>query len=209
MSLEELELPPHYDPTKVAEVWRVPYQARAQEAAIWAKENDIPPAVCDVKRVALMIVDAQNTFCIPDFELFVGGRSGIGAVEDNRRLCEFIYRNLNRITQIIVTMDTHQAVQIFHAIYLVNDRGEHPAPMILVSYDDVVNGKWKFNSNLAGSLGITPEDGQRHLLHYVQSLKEKGKFDLTIWPYHAMLGGIGHALVSLRRRSAFFSHHCP
>lgn len=204
MSVEELELPPHYDPTKVAEVWRVPYQDRAQEAAIWAKENGISPAVCDVKRVALMIVDAQNTFCIPDFELFVGGRSGMGAVEDNRRLCEFIYRNLNRITQIIVTMDTHQAVQIFHAIYLVNDWGEHPVPMTLVSYDDVVNGKWKFNPNLAGSLGITPEDGQRHLLHYVQSLKEKGKFDLTIWPYHAMLGGIGHALVASVEEALFF-----
>ncbi|MBN1538243.1 MAG: hypothetical protein JW908_16010 [Anaerolineales bacterium] len=208
MSINEfgtlLELPLHFNPAQVGEVWRVPYYERAQEAATWAKEKDISPAVTDKYKIALMIVDAQNTFCIPEFELFVGGRTGMGAVEDNRRLCEFIYRNLNRLTQIIVTMDTHQAVQIFHALYLVNDRGEHPAPMTLVSYEDVAQGKWKFNSNLAGSLEITPEDGQRHLLHYVKSLKDKGKFDLTIWPYHAMLGGIGHALVASVEEALFF-----
>lgn len=199
-----IELPSHYDPAKVARVWRVPYLERAQEAAVWAKEKGISPAVSDRQKIALMIVDAQNTFCIPEFELFVGGRSGMGAVEDNRRLCEFIYRNLNRLTQIIVTLDTHQAVQIFHAIYLINDQGEHPAPMTLVSYEDVVGGKWKFNPDLAGSLGIKPEDGQRHLLHYVRALKAKGKFDLTIWPYHAMLGGIGHALVAAVEEALFF-----
>ncbi len=199
-----LELPPHYDPAKVAGVWRVPYLQRAQEAALWARQNHITPAAEDRKKIALMIVDAQNTFCLPEFELFVGGRSGMGAVEDNRRLCEFIYRNLNHLTQIIATMDTHQAVQIFHAIYLVNEKGEHPAPMTLVTYEDVVQGKWMFNANLAGSLGITPEDGQRQLLHYVRSLKEKGKFDLTIWPYHAMLGGIGHALAASVEEALFF-----
>ncbi len=199
-----LELPPHYDPEKVASVWRVPYLQRAQEAALWSRQHNILPAASDRRRVALMIVDAQNTFCLPEFELFVGGRSGMGAVEDNRRLCEFIYRNLHHLTQIIVTLDTHQAVQIFHAIYLINDQGEHPAPMTLISYEDIVQGKWKFNPNLAGSLGIKPEDGQRHLLHYVKSLKEKGKFDLTIWPYHAMLGGIGHALVASVEEALFF-----
>ena len=56
-----------------------------------------------------MLIDVQNTFCIPDFELYVGGRSGHGAVEDNIRLCEFIYRNLGNITHITATMDTHLA----------------------------------------------------------------------------------------------------
>ncbi len=27
-------------------------------------------------------------------------------------------------------------------------------------------------------------------------LKQHGKYDLTIWPYHVMLGSIGHALVA-------------
>ena len=57
------------------------------------------PASRRLVRLCLLAVDVQNTFCIPGFELFVAGRSGTGAVDDNRRLCEFIYRNLGTITQ--------------------------------------------------------------------------------------------------------------
>jgi nicotinamidase-related amidase len=45
---------------------------------------------------------------------------------------------------------------------------------------------------------------QRHLLHYTGELKKSGKYELTIWPYHAMLGGIGHALVSAVEEAIFF-----
>ncbi len=201
---QELPLPPHYQPEKVGEVWKVAYQERATEAARWAHDQSIRPAMDDPFRVCLLLVDVQNTFCIPGFELFVGGRSGTGAVDDNRRLCEFIYRNLHRITEICPTMDTHQAMQIFHAIFFVNDKGEHPAPYTLISEEDIVNGIWKFNSALSPRLGMTAEDGDRFIRHYVHKLKEKGKYELTIWPYHAMLGGIGHALVSAVEEAIFF-----
>lgn len=42
------------------------------------------------------------------------------------------------------------------------------------------------------------------LEHYAQQLKQSGKYDLTIWPYHGMLGGIGHALVSAFEEAVFF-----
>jgi nicotinamidase-related amidase len=54
------------------------------------------------------------------------------------------------------------------------------------------------------ALGISAEYGQRYLHHYTRRLKEGGKYDLTIWPYHAMLGGIGHALVSCIEEAIFF-----
>jgi hypothetical protein len=63
----------------------------------------------------------------------VGGRSGTGAIDDNRRLCEFIYRHLHRITQICPTMDTHQLLQIFHPIFLFDEKGNHPTPFNLIS----------------------------------------------------------------------------
>ena len=200
----DLPLPPHYDPTQVGQVWRVPYQERAAQAAQWAKQHNLPPAAEDRSRICLVAVDVQNTFCIPGFELYVGGRSGTGAVDDNRRLCEFIYRNLGGITQIVPTMDTHQAMQIFHSIYLINDQGEHPAPFTLVSVENIRQGIWKFNPAIAADLGIAPTDGQRLLEHYVRQLRESSKYDLTIWPYHAMLGGIGHALVSAVEEAIFF-----
>lgn len=200
----QLPLPPHFKADKVGEVWKVAYQELAQSAKEWAEKYAIPPAGEDVFKIALIAIDMQNTFCLPGFELFVGGRSGMGAVEDTRRLCEFIYRNLGSITRIVATLDTHRAMQIFHPIYLVNAKGEHPSPLTLVSEEDVRQGRWMFNPQVAKSLGISPEAGQRHLLHYTAELKKQGKYALTIWPYHAMLGGIGHALVPALEEAIFF-----
>ena len=204
MAHRELPLPPHFDPDKVGTVWKVLYQERAREAEKWAKQHTIPSAATDRFKICLVAVDMQNTFCIPGFELFVGGRSGAGAVDDNRRLCAFIYRNLDVITQISPTMDTHQAVQIFHSVFWVNDKGEHPEPYTLISGQDVTSGRWRFNPALSYSLGIDEHYAQRYLRHYTKRLKEGGKYELTIWPYHVMLGSIGHALVSAVEEAIFF-----
>lgn len=200
----ELPIPPHFNPGKVGELWKVDYQQRAVDARAWARRFQLRPVSTDQFRISLVGVDVQNTFCLPGFELYVRGRSGTGAVDDNRRLAAFIYRNLGMLTEISLTMDTHQAMQIFHAVFLVDGKGEHPAPMTLVTAEDVRKGRWKFNSELAPSLGITPEYGQELLLHYTQELKKRSKYDLTIWPYHAMLGGVGHALVPAIEEAVFF-----
>jgi nicotinamidase-related amidase len=200
----ELQLPPHFDPGRVGEVWRVPYEERASEASEWAHEQRLVPAAEDTFRLCLLAVDVQNTFCIPGFELFVAGRSGTGAVDDNRRLCEFVYRNLGEITQIFPSLDTHHAMQVFHAIWLVDEDGNHPAPYTLVSAEDVASGRWRANPEVAEALGIGPDYAARHLASYTRQLAAGGKYDLTIWPYHAMLGGIGHALVSAFEEAVFF-----
>jgi nicotinamidase-related amidase len=149
-------------------------------------------------------VDVQNTFCIPGFELFVAGRSGTGAVDDNVRLCEFLYRNLGAITKIVPTLDTHRTMQIFHEFWLVDEEGNHPVPYTLVSSDDVESGRWRVNPTSPESVGIDAEYAQRHLLHYTRTLAAGGKYNLTVWPYHAMLGGIGHSLVPAVEEAIFF-----
>ena len=202
--LANLPLPPHYQPDSVERIFRVPYEQRAAEAERWAAEYNLHPAVEDKFRVALIAVDVQNTFCLPDFELYVGGRSGRGALDDNRRLVEFVYRNLGVITQIYPTLDTHQAAQIFHALFFVNAKGEHPGPMTTITAADIENGVWRFNKDLAPSLGLDPAYAQAHLRHYTHTLAETGRYDLTVWPYHAMLGSIGHALVPAFEDVMFF-----
>jgi nicotinamidase-related amidase len=194
-----LPAPPHFEPERVGEVWRVPYEERASNAAAWARAHGLAPAADDSRRIALLLVDVQNTFCLPDFELYVPG-----AVDDGRRICEFVYRNLDAITQIVLTLDTHQAMQIFHALWLVDEDGRHPAPYTAVSADDVERGVWRFNPDAGGALGVDPEAGQLHLLEYTRRLERGGKYALTVWPYHAMLGGIGHALVSAVEEAVFF-----
>ena len=185
----ELPLPPHWDPNRVDEVWRVSYEERAAGAEAWAAQHGLGPAADDSRRVALLLVDVQNTFCTPGFELFVPG-----APDDNRRLCAFVYRNLGAITQIVPTLDTHQAMQVFHAAWLVDEAGRHPAPYTVVSAEDVERGVWR---------AADPAE-QESLLQYVRALEARGRFRLTVWPYHAMLGGIGHALVSAVEEAVFF-----
>ena len=175
-----LPVPPHFDPDSVGDVWRVPYEQRAREAQAWAAEHGLQAAAEDEFRLCVLAVDVQNTFCIPDFELFVAGRSGTGAVDDNRRLCEFIYRNLGTITRIFPSLDTHEEAE------------------------DVANGRWRVNPAVAEAIGLDGDYAARHLAYYTRRLADGGKFDLTIWPYHAMLGGIGHALVSAVEEAIFF-----
>ncbi|HBL10913.1 MAG TPA: isochorismatase [Cyanobacteria bacterium UBA11162] len=202
----QLPIPSYFNPSKVAEVWRVLYQERATEAKEWAKRHEIQPAFQDKTRICLMIIDVQNTFCLPQFELFVGGRSGKGAIDDNVRLCEFIYRNLGVISAIAPTLDTHTAMQIFHPIFWINDAGEHPTPAAtIITLDDVKKGIWKVNPAIAYSIANGDYSTlENHALHYVRRLSEEGKYPLTVWPYHAMLGGIGHAIVSAVEEAIFF-----
>jgi nicotinamidase-related amidase len=199
--MTQLPIPAHFQPHSVGEIWRVPYQERANDAKQWAQQHQILPVNSTQPNVKLLLIDVQNTFCLPDFELFVGGRSGRGAIDDNVRLCEFIYRNLDRISQIVATMDTHHSWQIFHPIFWVNERGEHPTPATTIAPEDVMMGKWRVNPEAADE---TPEQLQAYALHYVQQLSNGGKYPLMIWPYHAMLGGIGHALVPAVEEAIFF-----
>ena len=208
MPTPQLPLPPHFDADRVNQVWRIPYQERQHEALDWAQEHAIRPASEDHVRTYLLLVDVQNTFCIPDYELFVGGRSGNGAVEDNIRLCEFIYRNLPHISKIACTMDTHTAMQIFHEVFWINEAGEHPAPLqTLITQAEIEAGTWRVNP--AVTENVMGDQNQYEKLrayskHYVKTLTADGKYPLTIWPYHAMLGGIGHAVVSAVDEACFF-----
>jgi nicotinamidase-related amidase len=201
---EPLPLPPHWNPDKVGEVWRVDYAQRFDDASRWRDTHAIPSVAEDSFRIALVIVDMQNTFCSPGFELFVAGRSGTGALDDSRRLCEFVYRNLGRLTQIVPTLDTHQALQIFHPALIVDAAGRHAEPFTVVTAADVEAGRWRIRPEAAQGLGLDPDYAEQHLRYYTRALEDGGKYSLTVWPFHAMLGGIGYALVAALEEALFF-----
>lgn len=205
MKIQALPLPEHFNPDRVGDTWRVPFRQRAVDARQWAAHHHLTPADRDDTRIGLLIVDVQNTFCLPDFELFVAGRSGRGAIEDNIRLCRFIYRYLHLITETVVTLDTHLAAQIFHPLFWIDAAGHHPAPMTVIRTEDLDTGRWRVNPALSRlKEGWSEERMTRYARHYTRQLAEKDKFDLMIWPYHAMFGGIGHALVAAVEEALFF-----
>jgi nicotinamidase-related amidase len=201
----QLPIPPHFDSTTVGEIWRVDYGQRAADAESWARQHCIDPAADDEFRVCLLLVDCQNTFCIPGHELFVAGRSGMGAVEDNVRLCEFIYRNLDVLTEIAPTLDTHTTLQIFHPIFWIDEAGNHPrGAETVITVEDFERGRWRVNPAVAAAIGWgTADELQAFAGHYVRELG-RGRLPLMVWPYHAMLGGIGHALVPAVEEALFF-----
>jgi nicotinamidase-related amidase len=59
------------------------------------------------RQTRLLLIDVQNTFCLPEFELFIGCHSGCGAIDDSNQIYKFIYPDLGKIYQIIATMDTY------------------------------------------------------------------------------------------------------
>jgi nicotinamidase-related amidase len=201
MAKNELPIPPHFSPLNATKLMSVRYQALAESAKSWAKTYGLQPAATDSLKVCLMVIDGQNTFCLPTGELYVAG-----AEEDTNRLCEFIYKNLGAITMIAPTMDTHLAMQIFHSVFWIDDNGNNPEPGVtMINVDDVESGRWKVNPAVAQSIAGGNYVGlQQHALHYVKQLSSDGKYALLIWPYHGMLGGVGHALVGSIEEALFF-----
>jgi len=197
--MKKFSIPKHYDASKADQVYKISYQNLAGDALVYKTNNVISDAATDKFKIALMPIDVQNTFCIPGYELFVGG-----APEDNKRLAEFIYAHLGRITKIFPTMDTHKTMQIFHSLFFLDTKGIPVPASTMISADDLIKGVYTINPGVAASLGVSYTALKKHAIHYAQSLEKKGKDKLMIWPYHAMLGGIGHALVAIIEEAIFF-----
>ena len=201
-----LPLPPVYTPDRADQIWEPRFTEIEKAAEAWARQHTIAPANQDKVRVALVPIDVQNSFCIPGYELFVAGRSGQGAVEDSRRTAQLIYQNLDVITDIVPTLDTHILLQIFFRLCWINEQGEHPVPnATVITLEQIRSGVWRPNPAVAPALfGGDVDELNRYFLHYATALTEGGQYPITVWDYHCMQGTIGHAMVSLVWEAIFF-----
>ncbi|NMO23123.1 nicotinamidase [Pyxidicoccus fallax] len=159
----------------------------AEEARRYAVEHRIRPAREDKVRIAAFGIDVQVAFCTPGASLFVPG-----AVEDTQRTLRFLYSHLDRITELVFSLDTHRAFQIFHPAWWRDAEGRPPAPMSVITAADVRAGRWRATR--------FPEES----LAYCERLEASGRYVLTIWPYHALLGGLSHALVPAVYEASLF-----
>lgn len=179
--------PTFYDPRNVEAVHVERVALVAEEAAAFKARHAIAPASKDKFRIAAFGIDCQIGFSTPGASLFVPG-----AVDDTRRTIDWLYANLDKITQVAFSMDTHRVFQIFHPAWWIDDAGKHPAPFTPITHDDVRSGKWK------------PVAHPAECLEYVKRLEATGKYVLTIWPYHTLLGGVSHALVPALMEASIF-----
>lgn len=204
--LSDLPLPPHYRRAHAEEWDYNPDQAALFEAAQrWRREHDIAPAGSDAADVHLLIIDAQKDFCFPGGALYVGGRSGRGAVGDTARLSELIYRNLPLLTNVTATMDTHLAYQIFFASFWRDASGEPVPAHRTITTGDIVAGRVAPNPDVAwwlcrGDAGWL----RRQVEHYCRELERAGKYELYLWPPHCIVGSDGHALAGVVHEARMF-----
>jgi len=202
----QIPIPPFFD-RNAATSWgyRPDHTALFGQAHAWALDQGIKPAATDEYRTHLLLIDLQKDFCHPEGSLYVGGRSGTGAIDDNRRIAEFIYRNLDVVTSITTTMDTHFAYQIFCPSFWIDDQGAPLEPFRTVTSDEIRAGKAVPNPVVAkwlcsGNLGWL----RKQVEHYCSELERAGKYQLYLWPPHCLLGSEGHALAGVVHEAHVF-----
>ena len=136
------------------------------------------------KNIAVLVIDPEKDFMDDaDSALPVPGANA-----DMDRLSLMIHRRRRKIDKIAVTIDQHQLLHIAHPLFWVNADGKHPEPMLtVITYDDVRVGRWMpFVKNL-----------QTHAVKYTFRLKEEGKYQLTIWRPHCIIGTKGEMVQEL------------
>ncbi|PLT32466.1 hypothetical protein [Bacillus sp. V5-8f] len=143
-----------------------------------ASKENLRPSVDDTDKVLFLGIDFQNDF------MENGGLAVPNSYRDVENVTRFIYDNMERITTIAVSIDTHEPQQIFHPSWWVDKNGSHPDPLTIITAEDVENGKW------------TPVEHYDESRQYVHNLKKLGKKQLCIWPYHCLQGTNGAALES-------------
>jgi nicotinamidase-related amidase len=180
-------------------------QALLETAVLWRQHHRVKPAGSDRVKVHLLLIDVQKDFCFPDGTLYVGGRHGTGAVDDNDRLATFIYRNLHTLTEITCTMDTHFPYQIFFPAFWLDENDRTPPPHTEVTTERMRRGDLRPNPAVAWWLcnGNYPWL-QRQAAFYCDALEKAGKYTLYLWPPHCLLGSDGHALAGVINEARLF-----
>lgn len=169
-----MTFPDFYTPQRIGELY-TPNVLAATQAG---REAGLKPSLTDEKKIYLLLIDMQVDFVHPD-----GALSVPGAVDDTKRVIDWVYNNAGSITTIGASLDSHYPIQIFHPLWWVDAEGNHPDPYTPIPSAEVKAGKWK---------PLYQDDWS---VDYVEKLEENAKKQLMIWPFHTLIGTPGHTLV--------------
>jgi nicotinamidase-related amidase len=201
-----LPLPSFFDPKNSERHGYAPDSQRLfSEAGAWRAAHQLTPSAADKRNLHLLLIDVQKDFCFPEGTLYVGGRSGKGAIEDSQRIARFVYSNLDVLSNITTTLDTHFAYQIFFPSFWVDQAGQPLTPYREITTEHLERGEarpnpavadWLCNGNYPWLL--------KQVRHYCAELEKAGKYKLYLWPPHCLLGSDGHALVGAVQEARLF-----
>jgi nicotinamidase-related amidase len=172
-------LPPDfYKPETVNTLYQPDVQGASQAGHAHYQRNP-KPAANDQRRILTWLIDIQVDFVFP---APTGSLSVPGALEDTQRTIEWLYRNVDHISHIAASLDTHLPFQIFYPSWWRDTAGNPPEPFTVITAAEVQSRKWQ------------PVFDAEWSRQYVEQLEFVGKKQLMIWPYHCMEGTVGRTL---------------
>lgn len=161
-------------------------------------------------RVHLLIVDPQNDFCVADDGHGNKGSLVVpGADKDMARVAALIRRVGDKLDDIHVTLDSHQAVGIERPRWWKRASdgappapftclGAHPDGKRVVKFDFGPNGPTPTEETYVTSVVSFLHTGGptgKGSLGYLQALAAKNRYPHIIWPEHCVVGSWGWSIV--------------
>ena len=142
----------------------------------------------------LLIIDPQNDFCdVPpawwpqeplSSQPIAPSLPVAGAHGDMQRLAHWIRQQGARLTDITLTLDSHQAYDIAHPAFWQQRDGDAVAPFTPITAAQVRAGDY------------APRDATvlPRVLQYLDALEAEGRYSLMVWPLHCEIGSWGHGV---------------
>lgn len=174
-----MNLPGYIWNTDATEIY--PERVELVEKAAQEVKKEGPPG----DRIAVLAIDCQVCFCHPKGSLYVPG-----AEKDMERAGRWVYKNADKIEKIFASVDYHKIFQVFHPAFWVNDKGENPPPMTVITEI----GEWK----------PVNRDDEKFVSEYLEKLSKGGKYALTIWPYHGLANAVNGAIMPFLSEAFMF-----
>lgn len=139
------------------------------------------------RKIHLVIIDPQNDFCdLPaDYRPLASTVPALpvaGAHADMRRVAALIEQGGAGLSDITVTLDSHQRVDIAHPTFWCQGDGSALAPFTQIRAADVAAGRYR--PRLA--------DAVPRVLAYLEALEASGRYAHMVWPVHCEIGSWGH-----------------
>ena len=127
-------------------------------------------------KVLAIGIDFQKDFVVENAPLQVQG-----AIQDSLNFSKFIKNNGRIIDDIMLSLDSHQAVHIAHPLFWVDKKNNHPSPFTVITEDMVMSGEMRaFNPAY-----------QSWAEQYVKTLAQNQKYILQVWVPHCHVGTNG------------------
>lgn len=131
-----------------------------------------------MQRIDLVCIDFQADFMDNGSLPVKGGRQAA------QNTAQLIKRLGKKISNVYASLDSHQNLQIFHALWFLNKQNQHPNPYTPITYAEVANGDWR----------ATKRALQARTEEYLKELEAKGRYTHMIWPYHCRINTPGWLL---------------